>query len=174
MSKRSTRFYRKNEAEVMKRIGLIPTANSGSGWIQKEDGESEHFLCQLKSTDKESISMRQMDIRALRNHAAEAHKIPVFALQFLSSDEVWVAVRESDLQEIKDILSGKEKEEKEEKTVEQPGEKVYNNADWEKAEKSRMAREAYRKGRSLNWEKEQKERREKQREIQRERRRRNK
>ena len=37
-NKRTGKFYRKNEAEVMKSLGLIPTKNSGSGWIEKEDG----------------------------------------------------------------------------------------------------------------------------------------
>ena len=30
---RSGKFYRRNEAEVMKSLGLKPTKNSGSGWI---------------------------------------------------------------------------------------------------------------------------------------------
>lgn len=33
MAKRSTKFYRRNEAEVMKSLGLKPTKNSGSGWV---------------------------------------------------------------------------------------------------------------------------------------------
>lgn len=31
--KRSGKFYSKNEAEVMKALGLKPTKNSGSGWV---------------------------------------------------------------------------------------------------------------------------------------------
>ena len=38
--KRSGRFYRRNEAEVMKQLGLEPTPNSGSGWIVKENDEA--------------------------------------------------------------------------------------------------------------------------------------
>ena len=30
---RSTKFYRKNEKEVMNRLGFRSTINSGSGWI---------------------------------------------------------------------------------------------------------------------------------------------
>ena len=30
---RSGKFYRRNEAEVMKSLGLRPTKNSGSGWL---------------------------------------------------------------------------------------------------------------------------------------------
>ena len=41
MGKRSTKFYRKNEEEVMRRLGFKPTKNSGAGWIEKEDGQNE-------------------------------------------------------------------------------------------------------------------------------------
>lgn len=33
LPKRSTKFYRKNEREVMKGLGFKPTKNSGAGWI---------------------------------------------------------------------------------------------------------------------------------------------
>ena len=90
---RGTRFYRRNEAEVMQRLGLRPTKNSGAGWIAKEDGESEDILCQLKSTDHQSISVKQVDLRQLENHAAVSHKIPVFAIQFLNIGEVWILAK---------------------------------------------------------------------------------
>ena len=57
--KRSGKFYRRNEEDVMRRLGLEPTKNSGSGWIEKEDGQSEHVICQLKSTDAQSISIKK-------------------------------------------------------------------------------------------------------------------
>lgn len=90
---RGTKFYRRNEAEVMQRLGLRPTKNSGAGWIAKEDGESEDILCQLKSTDHQSISVKQVDLRQLENHAAVSHKIPVFAIQFLNTGEVWILAK---------------------------------------------------------------------------------
>lgn len=31
--KRSGKFYRKNEQEVMRQLGLVPMKNSGSGWV---------------------------------------------------------------------------------------------------------------------------------------------
>lgn len=34
MAKRSTRFYRKNEAEVMHRLGISPTKNSGGDILE--------------------------------------------------------------------------------------------------------------------------------------------
>lgn len=33
MNKRSTKWYRKNEAEVMHRLGFEPTKNSGGDYI---------------------------------------------------------------------------------------------------------------------------------------------
>lgn len=105
MNKRSTKFYRKNEAEVMKRLGFKPTKNSGAGWIEKEDGQNEQCICQLKSTDKQSISIKQNDIHILEQNAAVAHKLPVFALQFLNTGEVWVMIRPEDLGLIQSLVA---------------------------------------------------------------------
>lgn len=95
--KRSGKFYRQNEAEVMKSLGLEPTPNSGSGPIWKEDGQSEEVICQLKSTDAQSISIKKKDIDTLLYNAAVAHKLPVFAIQFLQSNEVYLLVRPEEL-----------------------------------------------------------------------------
>ena len=65
--KRSGKFYRNNEAQVMKSLGLTPTKNSGSGWIEKEDGQSEHVICQLKSTDANSIKVNKKDLDDIIN-----------------------------------------------------------------------------------------------------------
>ena len=91
--KRSGKFYRKNEAEVMNMLGLKPTKNSGSGWIEKEDGQSDHVICQLKSTDASSIKINKKDLDTLGYNAAVSHKIPVFAIQFLQSDEVYLVIK---------------------------------------------------------------------------------
>ena len=77
----------------MKSLGLKPTKNSGSGWIEKEDGQSEHVICQLKSTDANSIKVNKKDLDVLSYNAAVAHKIPVFAIQFLQSNEVYLIVK---------------------------------------------------------------------------------
>ena len=104
MNKRSTKWYRKNEAEVMRRLGLKPTKNSGAGWIEKCDGENEHFLCELKSTDHESFSIKQSVLHVLEHHALEAHKIPLFAFKFINRDEVWVAIKEDDIQAYRELI----------------------------------------------------------------------
>ena len=91
--KRSGKFYRKNEAEVMKALGLKPTKNSGSGWVEKEDGQSDDVICQLKSTDANSIKVNKKDLDMLSYNAAVAHKLPVFAIQFLQSNEVYLLIK---------------------------------------------------------------------------------
>lgn len=104
MNKRSTKFYRKNEKEVMERLGFKQTRNSGATWIDKADGQNDHCICELKSTDKESYKIEQTTLHTLEVHAIEAHKLPVFALQFLNIDEVWLAVKESDIQAFKELI----------------------------------------------------------------------
>lgn len=104
MMKRSGRFYRKNEAEVMKSLGLKPTKNSGSGWIEKEDGISENIICQLKSTDKESIRLHKKDFDVLNYNASVCHKMPVFAVQFLQSSEVYLLVKPDMLTDIAEYI----------------------------------------------------------------------
>lgn len=104
MQKRSTKWYRKNEVEVMHRLGLKPTRNSGAGWIEKCDGEDRHFICELKSTDNESFSIKQSVLHVLEHHALEAHKIPLFAFQFINRDEVWVAIKEEDIQAYRELI----------------------------------------------------------------------
>ena len=104
MTKRSTKFYRKNEAEVMKRIGFKPTRNSGATWIEKCDGQSDHCICELKSTDNNSFTVKQEYLHTLESHAIEAHKLPVFAFQFLNTDEVWLSIKESDIEAFKDLI----------------------------------------------------------------------
>lgn len=104
--KRSGKFYRRNEREVMESLGFEPTPNSGSGWIVKEDGQNEDAICQLKSTDANSIRVCQKDIEVLEYNALVSHKIPVFAIQFLKTNEVFLLVRPENLEEVSKVIKG--------------------------------------------------------------------
>lgn len=104
MAKRTTKWYRKNEAEVMHRLGFKPTRNSGATWIDKGDGQNEHCICELKSTDNASYRLEQTTLHTLEANAIEAHKLPVFALQFLNVDELWLAVKESNIEAFKQLI----------------------------------------------------------------------
>lgn len=106
--KRSGKFYRKNEQEVMKSLGFDPTPNSGSGWIVKEDGQNDLAICQLKSTDANSIKINLQDLHTLEYNSIVAHKVPVFAIQFLKTNEVFLVISPERLCEASEsILTGK-------------------------------------------------------------------
>ncbi len=107
--KRSGKFYRNNEKEIMARLGLQPTVNSGSGWVQKEDGESDDVLCQLKSTDAQSIKIDKKDLDVLQSNASVTHKLPVFAIQFLRTDEVYLVIKPELLSEVVQFIETGEK-----------------------------------------------------------------
>lgn len=104
MLKRSGKWYRKNEADVMRMLGLEPTKNSGSGWIEKEDGQSEEVICQLKSTDASSIRVSKQDLDTLQHNAYVSHKLPVFTIQFLQSNEVYVVLKPEVLEDVAKYL----------------------------------------------------------------------
>ena len=81
---KKAKFWFKNEKEVMRSLGFEPVKGSGSGWIHKEDGESEFALAQLKSTEAESYRVNYLDIEKLEYHASVSHKLPVFVIEFLN------------------------------------------------------------------------------------------
>lgn len=102
--KRSGKFYYRNERETMEMLGMRQVPGSGNGWVAKEDGENEHLLCQLKSTDGNSIGVKKIDIDKLLLNAETEHKLPVFAVQFLKSGEVYLLVRPIDIEEVAEYL----------------------------------------------------------------------
>ena len=105
MAKRTTRFYRKNEAEVMEALGLRPTKNSGAGWVEKEDGQNDYLIAQLKSTDAASIKVNLRDIEIMEANALVAHKVPVFVIQFLGTGDVFVMSRPSDMEQVVEYIN---------------------------------------------------------------------
>lgn len=141
-SRRSTKFYRRNESEVMKRLGFKPTINSGAGWIEKEDGENDIAICQLKSTDAQSISVRLVDLHILEEHAAISHKVPVFAIQFLNTGEIWLMMKPEDCQIRKD-KTFINFDEINKKSVDNEPEKLYNTIEAENRAEAR--KEFYRR-----------------------------
>lgn len=102
--KRSGKEYRNIEKDVMKMLGLEPTKNSGSGWIEKEDGQSDNVLCQLKSTDAGSIKVSKYDLDTLQYNAMVSHKLPVFVIQFLASNELYLVIKPENIDDIAKYL----------------------------------------------------------------------
>lgn len=105
--KRAARYYGKNEAATMHDLGLLPVPRSGAGWVHKEDGENDFLLCQLKSTDKAEARIRRLDLDRLSYHAAVSHKLPLFAIQFLSDGKIYFVVEKDKLQDVAKALTGK-------------------------------------------------------------------
>lgn len=97
---RSVKFYFQNEAEVMRELGLEPTKGSGSSWVEKEDGQNDHIIAQLKSTDKQSYKLNKLDLEKLEYNASVARKIPMFIVQFLSDDSRYALVNIDDIPDI--------------------------------------------------------------------------
>ena len=129
--------------------------------IEKEDGENDVALCQLKSTDAMSIKINQKDLRALEEHSAISHKKPVFAIQFLNTGEVWCMIKPD---ELKTLLSALNLQNFCKKGVDKQTEMEYNDAikkeegemdkdkntdklkqDLDRAKKARAERDKYRK-----------------------------
>lgn len=109
--KRSGKFYSKNEKETLTKLGLRPIPFSGAGWVEKEDGENENVLVQLKSTEASSYRIDILDIKKLEYHSSVSHKIPVFIVQFLKHDKIYALVNLEDLEELNEALNGKKKKE---------------------------------------------------------------
>lgn len=98
--KRSQRWYNENEKKVMKEFGLTPTIRSGAGWEEKEDGYNDKILAQLKTTDALSYRLTLEDIEKLNYHAMVQHKLPLFIIQFLTNNDIYMVLKKQDLKDI--------------------------------------------------------------------------
>lgn len=81
----------------MRKLGLEPVPGSGSGWVNKEDGESNIYMAQLKSTDKNSFTIKREDIDKLEYHSMVAHKVPIFVNEFLEDKELYITINLKDI-----------------------------------------------------------------------------
>lgn len=84
----------------MELLGLEETSNSGAGWIEKGDGQSEDILAELKSTSKTSYRITKDDLEKVKHHAFVANKIPIFVIQFLEDNDIWLMVKPSDVKDL--------------------------------------------------------------------------
>lgn len=155
--KRTGKEYRKIEKDAMEMLGLRPTKNSGSGWVEKEDGENDHILCQLKSTDAGSIRVSKQDLDTLQYNATVSHKLPVFAIQFLQSNEIYLIVKpellgniESYLKtgEVQGMVSGVDLSDCEDMTV--SGGRMIKSGYEEREKYNREQKEKYKRKRRLD------------------------
>lgn len=106
--KRSNKFYIRNEKITLKSLGLEPIPMSGAGWIDKEDGQNDKVLVQLKSTDSSSYKINMLDIKKLEYHAQVSHKVPIFLVQFLQQDKIYAIIDVNNINELFDAFNIKE------------------------------------------------------------------
>lgn len=139
----------------MNALGLQETVNSGAGWVDKEDGRNDHILCQLKSTDAQSIRVNQLDIHTLENNAAISHLIPVFAIQFLNTGEVWLMTKPEHLQDIGKYLETGEIKTNRETFLSDEHEELTTTVK-KQIKSSKSAREQFHKDRESKYKKEKK------------------
>lgn len=102
--KRTGKFYYSNEKKTLRALGLTPVPGSGSGWIQKEDGENEIALVQLKSTDSRSYRVNSLDMKKLEYHADVSNKVPVFLVQFLQENKIYAIIDVGNIQELSEAI----------------------------------------------------------------------
>lgn len=102
MAKRRSKFWFKNEKELMNSLGMKGTPGSGNR-IVKEDGQNEHLIAQLKSTDGSSVTIKLEDVNKLLYNSTVAHKLPLFISQFINGP-ILVSVRLEDLIDIAEYL----------------------------------------------------------------------
>jgi len=84
----------------MKMLGLTPTIASGSKWVEKEDGYNDEVLAQLKSTEHGSFRITMDDLKKLEYHAMVEHKAPVFLIDFIKPDRLYLVVEVNNIQEV--------------------------------------------------------------------------
>lgn len=104
MSQRNSKFWFKNEKEVMRKLGLEPQPGSGSRWTHKEDGINDYLMAQLKSTESESTTIKLKDWESLEYNAAVSHKVPVFVNQFMNGP-LLLTIRYEDLEDVYNYLA---------------------------------------------------------------------
>lgn len=63
------------------------------------------MICQLKSTDANSIKIEKLDIDKLFHNASVAHKLPVFAIQFLQTNQIFLLVTPDNISDIAHYLN---------------------------------------------------------------------
>ncbi len=105
--------WSKHEKEMMRALGFEPQPLSGAGWLHKEDGESDRFIVQLKSTNSKSMVMGEQAVKDLIYHANIAHKVPVF-INDIVGKRTMVSVPLEYLDEFVKAMNEKENEESEE------------------------------------------------------------
>lgn len=94
----------KQEKQSAKVYNGSRNSGSGSGWVRKNDVRAKDFLIENKFTmNKKSITIKEVDLRELRNHAILEDRTPV--LQFNLVDRKYVILCEDDFLMMIDVFN---------------------------------------------------------------------
>lgn len=112
MAKWDRKERQEHEKKVLRDYGFKPRPGSGNQWHSKEDGERPMFLCQLKSTKNNSITLKKEDLLTLAENAALENRIGVFVVDFVGcgseSNMRWFAFLDIDALPYMDMLDEEE------------------------------------------------------------------
>lgn len=137
----------------MERLGMHQVPGSGNGWVAKEDGENDNVLCQLKSTDSMSCRVGLKDVNALLHNAAVTHKVPVFAVQFMQTDDLFLLVRPIDVPELAKYIETGVDERSEDDDIVRPETEVESSSKLPVIKSSKSARERFNSENGKKWKK---------------------
>jgi hypothetical protein len=149
---RSQKWYFQNEKEVMIELGFTPAKGSGSGWIDKEDGENDYLIAQLKSTDKQSYKLNQLDIEKLEYHAMVSRKTPVFVIQFLNKDSRYALMAIDDIPKVAEYIKTGEIIKHSEELILSPEDDIKPKKSKPTIKSNANARDKFNKQRQKDWE----------------------
>jgi hypothetical protein len=133
-------------------LGLVPTKGSGGGWIEKEDGQNDHIIAQLKSTDKESYKLKKLDLERLEYNASVARKVPVFIIQFLQDDTRYALMAIEDIPKINEYLNTGETTNSSDEDLDIVIEELPPKPQGKKIGSGSKAREKFNKQKQKEWE----------------------
>lgn len=136
----------------MKDLGLKPASGSGNGWIEKEDGENDHIIAQLKSTDKTSYKITQLDLEKLEYHANIANKVPMFIIQFLNEDTRYALMAIEDIPLVAQYINTGEVEMPTREPLFNPEDVTPKKSSKPKIGSSKSARDKFNKDKQKAWE----------------------
>lgn len=105
IKKHDSKFWFKREKEILDSLNLTPTARSGAGWLEKEDGYNDSLLVQLKGTEADSYRVQMDDLRKLEYHAMKERKASALILDFVAHNKLYILIEVEELSNVMQALS---------------------------------------------------------------------
>jgi hypothetical protein len=91
------------EIRAAAHYGGTRTPGSGNGWIKKADVSTENLLIELKTTTKDSFSLKVSDLSKIFDQALIDGKMPVFEIEFAERGITCVVLNKEDFHPEKEV-----------------------------------------------------------------------